>query len=189
MAKNSRRSTTVMTIDYKGEALQLQEGDVIIYRTEFKWSSPMSYLAAAVRLFTGVPYNHATMVLEVEDTPMKFESNEKGIRATFLQRFIERPHSKIIILRNKSLKRTPKEMRELALSLLGRPYDVLTLAWWQLIYRMFKVWTGQVNEEKVTEKMACTDFVAYIHGLDDYYLYSAKEFMENPDFEVVYQEK
>lgn len=179
----------MITIKYKGKNLNLESGDIILIRNEFLWYKPMRYLSAIVRFFTGVKYNHASMVVVTDGVPLQVEAKLSGVVASNLQDSIERKKSKIIILRRQESNQSTVRTR--ALNLLGKPYDIPTLIWWQLLYRTLKVWMGPTDGPENLNKLVCTDLVAYAHEFPGYWKFSAKEFLDRigADLEVVYVEK
>lgn len=143
--------------------------------------SPVTWLAAAIRLFTGVRYNHAGVVVENWGTLFINEALGNGIRARPLKKYLHRPSSSYLILRPKNPYFNERFFAVTANDLLGTKYgfkDIFYQAW----YRVTGVWHGR-TEAKAANAMVCTEYVAYLHGLRQWWKYSAKELLESKEFE------
>lgn len=173
-------------MEYKGKQLDLQSGDVILYRTGFVWTHPITYLSAAIRFFTGVEYNHAAVVVSSWGVPMINEAIGKGIIQRPLAEHLERHKSKIFVLRPTA----PLEESAFCIhanSALGRSYDTTALVFHHLWYRLTKRWTGSTRE-KAEKKMVCSEYVAWCHRLENWWLYSSAELLVSKGFTPYYIE-
>jgi hypothetical protein len=166
----------------------LQSGDIVIFRNEFVWYQPITWLATLIRFFTKSPYNHAGIVVTSWGVPMINEALGGGIRCRPADKYLARRKSSILILRPK----VPVDEREFCIqanSLIGTKYNFKGLID-QLIYRVTGRWTGHTGRFAETyNRLICTQYVAWCYGLHAWWKYSVKELLDNNDFVVVYSAK
>jgi hypothetical protein len=173
---------------YKGQSLDVKSGDSVLFRNEFIWDEPMTYLSAAVRFFTKCFYNHCAIIIKDWDIPFINESNAKGVITRPMQEHIERTKTKIIILRPK-FAFDEKEFCIRANSLLGTKYGFSDLLFYQLLYRVTGIWKGRTEQAAINDGMVCSEYVAWCYNLPNWWLYSSGELLNSGLFDIVYQEK
>lgn len=172
---------------YKDFDIELTTGDVVLRYSAFEWYNPMRYLSSLIRFFTGngllVPakFNHAEVIVNDWNIPMLNEASFTIISRP-AQDNLNKYQTKITIL-------TPvdaineKDFAIKANSKLGIGYWYAGLVW-QLIYRITGKWYGPNQEEK----MFCSQYAAYCHGLNNPFLFSAKELLNSPYFKIKFIE-
>jgi hypothetical protein len=171
---------------YRGQYIDLRSGDVVLFRNEFVWRHPKTWISAAVRFFTKCYYNHCGIIIFDWNMPMINEATGKGVIARPLKEYLERNKTKIIILRFSPM---PPE-RAIAMranAKLGTKYDVGSLVIHQLIYRTLGIWIGR-TEEQAEKKMVCSEYVAWCFRLNNWWLYSSAEIFNDNRFTKIYQE-
>lgn len=174
-------------IIYKEEELDLRPGDIILYRNEFILKEPMTYVSAAVRYFTNSYYNHCAIVVETEQGLMINEAIAEGIVSRPLEEHLERTKSKICVLRSKQPV-YDRSLNDRAMSKVGAEYDFMSLIVYQVIYRTTGIWIGR-KRQSAERVMVCSEYVAWVYSMPEWWLASVKEIQQSDLFEVVYQEK
>jgi hypothetical protein len=171
-------------IIYKDQILNLKSGDIILFRNDFILSDPMTWIAAAIRFFTKVKYNHAAVVVSCWGKLMLNEANEKGVICRPAEKRLERVKTSILIIRRKGYLKE-RDFGRLSMGALGTPYDFNSLFLSQLFYRVTGIWLGKSD----ASQMVCTEYAAWCHQLPEYWKYSAKELLNNKDFFTIYKEE
>jgi hypothetical protein len=157
----------------------LKTGDIVLYRNK-------SVLAWLIRLFTGMRYNHAGIIVGT----YLFESLDKGIVKSPL--FDNLNGQEVLIKRFElSSQFHPEHIESVALHSEGVvKYDFKNLLFNQLIYRLTGLWVGKAS----TNAMICTEFVARCYSPHyefgpDLEKISPKEIILNPDFFTIFKGK
>lgn len=176
-----------MIVQYKSDTIDIQSGDIILFRTGFTWYDPLTWLSAAIRFFTKCYYNHCGICVINWGKPFINESNIKGVIARPLSKYIIRDKTKIIILRDKATL-NEKYISTTANEMLGTKYDFSSLFFYQLYFRLTGKWIGRTKEAAVKDGMVCSEYVAWCYNLNSWWLYSAKELLNSNLFKVVYKE-
>lgn len=165
----------------------MNTGDVILYRTNFCWYKPMTWLSAAIRLFTGVKYNHVAVIVSNWERLFINEANQKGVITNPIEAKLERNGNEYIVLKP-IFNINEREFAIRANGKIGTKYDYFNLIFQQVHYRIFKWWLGKdiAHEGK---RMVCSEYVAYCFepfadGFEDWYKWSAKEFLESKNFMI-----
>jgi hypothetical protein len=174
-------------MDYKGKYLDIKSGDVILFRSEFVWKQPVTWLSVLVRFFTKCYYNHCGIIIKNWGVPFVNESLAKGVVTRPLQEHIVRSKTKILIIRPK-WNFEEKMMCVRSNSMLGEKYGFSTLLFYQLFYRITGKWIGRAKEAAEKDGMVCSEYVAWCFNLNKWWLYSAKELLNSGMFKVVYKE-
>jgi hypothetical protein len=174
-----------MNTSYKGVALDLRSGDIVLYRNEWMWNHPITYLSVLVRLFTQCYYNHCASVVINWDKVTLNEALGKGVVARPAENHLVRSRSKIKIIRPKKI--VEEQYCTKANSALGKPYDFQNLIFAHLLHRLVGVWLGKKGDQETT-RMVCSEYCAWTHNLNNWWKLSARELEESPFFEVVYIE-
>lgn len=181
-----------MLILYKDKILDIRAGDTILFRSEFIWRKPVTYLSAIIRGVTRFKYNHCGTVVDNDGVLYINEALAGGITQRPLEKHLEREKSFIMVLRPIE----PVDVREfsmLADTLLGYKYDVWALIH-HLVYRLPKTflgtgrWIGSTGEHATT-KMVCSEYSAWTYGIPDWWTFSAADLARHPAFRTVFREK
>lgn len=181
-----------MKLKYRTYELDVQEGDVVLFRTPFEpFYYPMSMLSTAIRFFTQCDYNHCAVVAKKDDRLVLIEAKAEGVVSNPVENVISRDHDKIMILR---MSNPPVSVSEKAISRIGVPYDYDVLLLFQVLYRLPKLitgrygkWYGPTGTDAAGEEV-CSELVAYSYGFPEFWTYSASELIANQDFKVYFQE-
>jgi hypothetical protein len=177
---------TGMTVNYKNRTIVLMSGDIILFRNNFIWHEPITYLSALVRFFTKCKYNHCGLVVHNWGTPFISEAVNDGVITRPAAEHILRSKTRIVVLRPKSIVHMPTFCKR-ANSAVGKKYDFKALLFFQLIFRTTGKWIGPTGA-KAAEQMVCSEFVAWAHQLDNWWLLSSRELLDHPDFRKIFIE-
>lgn len=173
---------------YKGQNIQVQSGDVVLFHSGFLWYRPMTYLSAAIRLFTKCYYNHTGLIVSNWQVHFINEALAQGVTARPLQDHIHRSKTNILILRPK----TPIAEEQFCVKAngeVGENYDYRNLLIYQLIYRIIHTWVGTKNDAAVKDGFVCSEYVAWAYNLPNWWKYSTAEIYKSDQFQIIYQEK
>lgn len=181
-----------MKINYRSYEVDIQEGDVVLFRTKLEpLVYPESLLSAGIRLFTQCDYNHCAVVANKDGKLYLIEAKAEGVVSHPVEDVLKRDNDKIIILR---MKNPPKDVSERAISKIGTPYDYDMLFIYQVIYRTPKLlfgrygkWVGPTGDKAAGEEV-CSELVAYSYSFPEFWKYSAAELLANQDFGIIFKE-
>lgn len=140
--------------------IQVQTGDIVYFRTAFKWHKPLAWLSVTIRFFAKIKYNHVGVVVMNWNKPFIAEAVGRGIICTPLDERLK--DMKIVIKRPYE---TPNERSFAieAMSYMGRPYDVIGLIWHQLWWNAFGVWIGPDDPSRNKKRFYCYEYMALLH--------------------------
>jgi hypothetical protein len=186
-------------ITYKGKEMpfQIQAGDIIIYRTEWEWYSPSTYLSAAIRWFTQCPYNHSALVVENNGVLFINEALAGGVTARPLENHLDRGSNSFFgVLRSK----TPVDPIQFSIHAnekVSTKYDFESLIFNQTVYRIPKLlgfkhfgpWIGHTNQF-AEGKMVCSEYCAWAHGDPNWWTLSTAELLGDEErYDLLWEEK
>ena len=157
--------------------MSFETGDIILYRNEFVWNEPVTWLSCVERWVTNCRYDHAAIVVQGK----MYEALSSGIVSRDILPHILRDNCKMIALR--PLNKVGADWVVRAKIKVGTKYGVSGL-FEQLIYRIFGKWMGHTQRKR----MICTQYVAWVYGKSEWFKFSAKEFLEDEGFEVIYKD-
>ena len=146
--------------------MDYKTGDIVLFKTKFKWYNPITYVSVAIRAITGYDYNHVGVVVSNWDKLFLNEAIEKGVISIPLEKRLK--GQEILVLRDSS----PIDEKKFAVeanSFLGNTgYDFSSLLVFQLIYQITNKWIGR-KEENATKRMYCSEYVAYLYKMKDWW--------------------
>lgn len=166
-----------------GEIL-VETGDVVLFRTPLKWFSPMSWLSALIRLFTGAPYNHVGVIVENWGVAFVNEANERGLVTSPAK---ARLYGRDILILKPKFRPNPREFSRIANSVLGvSKYDFKSLFVYQLLFQLFGTWKGK-TDASAKDRFYCSEFAAWMHretaeSMREWYLIDPRALYDSPDF-------
>lgn len=134
-------------------------GDLILFHTQLKWYSPMSWLSVAIRFFTKSYYNHIGVVVVNWGVPFLNEAIETGIITIPLT---ERLDGRAIRVIRPKKAIDEKSFAVKANSKLGHTgYDFSGLIIYQLIFQMTGHWLGHTDAGGADKRMYCGEYAAW----------------------------
>ena len=161
----------------------LKTGDIILFRTPFVWYKPISYLTLIIRAITHDYYNHAGIIIFNWSQLFINEAIGKGVVTSPISLSIKNYIIKIV--RPKDQKYTEGEIATKANSKLGTGYDFLGLLFYQVIYQIKKKWYGY-TQEYAEKNMYCSDYVAWIYNLKNWWTVTPKDIDDDKDLKTIY---
>lgn len=178
---------------YRGQQLKIQVGDAILYRNEFRWNEPATWLSTIIRFITQCPVNHTAVVsADPDGVLMLNEALGRGVVSRPLAKHLDRTFSTIVIRRDKRAIDT-LEFITRANSVIGRPYDVNSLVWHALIYQLTRacgwkpLWNGKTGE-KAEGKIHCAEYYAWLKQYPEWWTATTRTVFDHPDLETVFFE-
>jgi hypothetical protein len=145
----------------------IKSGDVIVFRTKFKWNKPMTWLAAIIRGFTAYEYNHVGVVVHNWGVPFLNESNQKGVNSTILKERLT--GCKYKIFRSKH----PIDEKAFCInanSKLGvTKYDTISLLFYHAWYKITGRWIASNKQNQNERFMVCSEYAAWCHNMKEWY--------------------
>ena len=159
----------------------MKEGDIILV-SKPKKGLYNKIVPQGIRWFTQFEYHHAALVGIHNDELWIYESVFSGFKPTKSLAEYER----YIIEDGINIKRIPKsrslnitEFRKRLFELVGAPYDFMSLLIWHPIYqlskRFGKSWWFGKRGPAAKNKSVCTESIAYIVGIPNWWTYTAKD--------------
>lgn len=176
--------------------IELKEGDIVLYRSEFELLKPMTLLSGAIRYFTQYPYNHCAVVVNNNGELFLNEALIGGITARPLDQYLYRGNKTYIAVIRPKAPVTPIEFSRQANKYVGSKYDVTALVFHHSVYRIPKLlgykgygeWQGSTGE-KATSKLVCSEYAALVHNVPQFWLMSTREVVESGYFDLIWEEK
>ena len=152
--------------------IQLEKGDVLSCISNGK-------LAKLIKAFTKSRINHSAYVVDVWEELYVIDSQRDGSNLRKLEEWKEKYNYQVVIHRKREYsEKTYKAEAKKALEKSGMtPYDFKSLLWYQPIYQITGKWKGKKNED-AEKRMYCSEFVAYVIGLPEYWRLSPAEVYE-----------
>jgi len=145
----------------------LRSGDIIVVRNYLVLWNPISWIGALIRLFTGSPWNHAAMVVEIWGKKYIVESMAKGVTVRPVSVWAKSNwgrRSKTVMILRYAYSFDYKKMNMIAFSKVGHTkYWFLGTLFFQAIYNVTRKWIGPKSEQKAGKKMYCSQFVAWVY--------------------------
>ena len=154
----------------------IKTGDIIFFRSKFKWYAPMSWLSTMIRLVAGIKYNHVGIIVFWGKTPMVLEAIGRGIVPTALDIRFRASDCKIV-----RPKKVAKHFVDKAVSYAGHTkYDVFGLIWHQLIWNItgYRLWIGRQRPDTADKSLYCYEYAALMEGDKDWWMVKPKEYLE-----------
>ena len=135
-------------------------GDIILFHTQVKWYSPISWLSWQIRFFTKCRYNHVGVVISNWHQPFLNEAIETGVISIPIKDRLSGCDIRVIRYVN------PIAEIDFAIKAndkLGHTgYDFSGLLFYQLIYQLTGHWLGHTG--KAAEgRMYCGEYCAYLY--------------------------
>lgn len=163
----------------------IRTGDIVFFRTKFKWYSPISWLSVMIRWIAGVQYNHVGIIVKNWGIPMVNEALGRGMTSTpFKDRIIGK---EIKICRADRYIYEDRFARE-ANSFLGRtPYDFIGLFVHQLLWNTLRIWIGPTNIHDAAIRFYCYEFAAFMHREDYQQWYKVSPKLFEIFYETIYE--
>lgn len=164
----------------------IKTGDILYFRTKFRWYKPSTWLGPIIRFFTKIQYNHVGVIVVVAESTFVVEAVGRGVIIT---PFDVRTEGKKIMVKRSTIDATVGFAKE-ALSFCGHtPYDVMGLVVHQLAWVTMGIWIGPRNEEDAIKRFYCFEFAAYMHRgtYPDWATVNVKEFINASWQKLIYK--
>lgn len=163
----------------------MKEGDIILI-SKPKDSLYNRIVPPAIRWFTQFEYHHAAVIGLHKGELWVYESVFNGFKPTWkLQDYqlylLENGIKSMVIPKHHQL--NIYIFRERLYELTGAPYDFASLLIWHPIYQLSKRigkswWLGK-RGPAAKNRSVCTESIAYIMGIDNWWTYTAKDLYEH----------
>lgn len=150
---------------------ELQTGDVLHCRRN-------TFIAKCIKLFTKSRFNHTAMVVEIWGVICIIDSQNDGTNIRTFEQWKKKYNYKYEVTTLNLSDQEKREMSKKALSMVGvTKYDFVSLLIWQPMYILFGKWHGKKNAS-ANKRMYCSEFVAWVLGLDRYWALSPQDVFE-----------
>lgn len=185
--------------------MDFQIGDIILSKTNFKWSKPMSWLGNIISLFIGAP-NHVMVVIKLNGNWFIAEASENGCHIEHLDTRLKPKEANYTVLRRNTqqmqIDGTFKVFNDLeAFQFVNKVLDLLGRVGygeWTLVYRHFKrliverinkifgtklnAWTQPPR--KYLDSVVCSEFAAYLYKeqFQEWYKTNPRDLLDSKDF-------
>lgn len=169
----------------------MKTGYLIVESTKWIWNKPSTYLSFAIKIFQFLScwkwkyakWNHSGIIYILSDeedyfwTDVEVYHTGHVVESMDFDLWIDRRPGKVMIVPTES-KYSESELKQRIKSKLGTKYDVLSLIFFQVIYRLkFKlVWLG-VKGEKASNKLYYSEYFAWVHQLPGWYKMSTSDIL------------
>jgi len=157
----------------------LQTGDIVFYTRK-------RVLGKLIKIISKSKVSHCGIVVDLHGTLKISEATECGIVLSDINILDDKEHT---ILRHKEYIKLDyiKEqyLRKRIVSKLNTKYDYISLLFYQVMYQVFGKWYGK-TEEEADDKLYCSEYVAWIYELKNWWLCSPDDVFNNNKFILLY---
>lgn len=172
----------IESIKEQARSSGIRHGDVILIHNPFVWYKPMTWLYALIRFFTKSNFNHAAVIVEVEQDLFVVEANAKGVVMIGLERWWKRAKRTCIVAR------TAAHQFVSPLKYLGIGYQFSLYISYLLSILFKKEW----SDLRVHKTVYCFELAAYCFPSVFSYnklhsLITANDFEKNKHFTTIYR--
>ena len=145
--------------------MQFKTSDILLV-------SSKGFLPDAIQEFQGNKYNHAGLILEIENVFYVCEALKYGIALTNINDYLENKSKQLLILRSEiePTNETKSKMINFCLPYCGNaPYEYINLLFYQPIKYIAKklfgkeIWIGR-SKAKSNKRFICGEWVAYVYN-------------------------
>ena len=150
--------------------IQLKEGDVL-HCTSNGW------LAKLIKFFTKSKINHTALVVKMGYHLFIIDAQANGVNVKTVDEWTRKYKYKYIISRPREFSSTHKHKAFSRIGITG--YDFMALLN-QLWYVLTGIWTGKTHES-ARHRMYCSEFVAYVFNIEEWWKKSPKDVYEIMD--------
>mgnify|MGYP005841109325 CR=1 FL=1 len=160
----------------------IKDGDILL-------CSNNTFISKAIRFFQKNKYSHAGLFIYINDRLFVAEATKRGITLTNYYEYLNKKNNNIKIIKYKDIDKLNYELYfDLIMNNLSKPYDYISLLFYEPIRFIFKKWIGKKN--KGDEKFMCGEFVAYIYYklfnlFDNWYEIAPVDIEKNDNFQDV----
>lgn len=143
----------------------LRTGDILSVKSPFVWYKPWRYLSCIIRFVTDSKVNHTSIILVEGDNIFVCESDPVSIRklkhAVRMSPWNEWCQDKIIRVSRFEASYNIFQLEETIKKEIGKPYDVWSFSFWQVLYTLTGIWLGRTGKD-AESAWYCSEYVAYI---------------------------
>lgn len=166
----------------------IKDGDILL-------CSNNTFISKAIRYFQKNKYSHAGLFIYINNRLFVAEATKRGITLTNYYEYLNNKNYniKIIKYKNKNSDKLKQELNyelyfDLIMNNLSKPYDYISLLFYEPIRFIFKKWIGKKN--KGNNKFMCGEFVAYVYNklyniFDNWYEIAPVDIEKNENFEEI----
>ena len=164
--------------------MELETGYFALERSSFKWYKPLSYISAGIRLVTKTNINHVYIFVKNWDKVFVNEAVETGVKSVPFKDRLKDNYIEVYkykgVINEKGFATTANDF-------LGHTgYDFSSLFLFQLWFQITGKWLGR-TEDKATNRMNCSEYIAYLYKLENWWLYSPDMLQDSEEFELVFK--
>jgi hypothetical protein len=167
--------------------MELKTGDVLLvhHHFAFHWKR---IAQSIIRMLTVSSFDHASIVLIEDGKTFVVEAQfDLGItKVPFEQWLLD--GKKTVVVSRRDIPVPAHIMSSLVNMYVDRkPYDYLAL-WQQLWYQMSRrlrlniPWFGRTENGKASDRFYCSEFVAFVHDLEDWWMMTPDDLFDHPEF-------
>lgn len=180
-----------MLINYRKYKIDIQEGDIILFRTQWEpFKNPVSILSWFVRFFTLCRYNHSAIVV-MRNGKLEIAEAKSEVVSNPIEQVLDRKRDKILVLRPQNI---PSDCSKRVLSKEGTKYDLIALIWFHflrslpyVLFGKYGKWYGPIGEA-AADKTVCSELIAYGLRLPKFWEKSSADFIDYEGIDYHFQE-
>lgn len=138
----------------------MKEVNKLYVHNPFNWKNPMSYLALGIRKCTKVFYNHAGLIIKIDNTFYVIHAVFPRIEIVEYETWVKQQERKTYIVPIDD-KYNVEQVKKMALMQIGKKYDVMSLFIYMPLYILSNKWLGRVGK-KSHKRLQCYELVSYV---------------------------
>lgn len=167
--------------------MELETGDVLVVKHHFAFHWKR-IAQAIIRIITVSMFDHASILLIEDGKKYVVEAQfNLGIKKVPFEEWLLDSKKTVAVLR-RTTPIQPHILSSVANMFVDRKlYDYLALwqqFWYQLSQRLIINigWFGRTENGKATDRFYCSEFVAFCHDLDNWWMMTPDDLYDHPDF-------
>jgi len=161
----------------------MRTGDILNVHNPFVWYNPIRWVGWGIQKVTRSFYNHTAIVLLIWGSVYVAEAKAKGITIT---PFGQWKQDKVFEVKRPSFDIDEKKIAVRIMSKQGfTGYDFGTLFFYQLIFQVTGHWLGTSNKEKAQKRLVCSEYIAWIYDLPEFWKATPKSISESNNFTTI----
>lgn len=165
--------------------VEFKTGDIIFFKTKFKWHKPSTWLSLMIRKIARIEYNHVGIIVNNWYVPFVNEAVGRGVIPTPLSK---RLRDSNVLVKRPNFDIDERKFAIEANSFLGyTKYDVIGLVFHQLMWNLFGVWVGTNSESMAKKRFYCYEYAAYLYrSKTEWIRVRPKDFVKSEWMHTVY---
>lgn len=137
---------------------------ILLVHTPFNWRRPLTIISHLIRKVTGNFWNHAAIMVKIENSWFILESDIKGVVLLPYKDWVREQTLQIWIPTE-----NPAALGRMLSKCGNTKYDFLSLFWFQLVYQLTGKFYGFTSERKAAKTFYCYEYIGWVYHMKDWF--------------------